>query len=397
MSLSDDSNQSSLHEKRVEKAKNQYKKRSENHQKFMERRENFRKRSEEREEKLYSSDSMKDNVSAQQRREKIRQKRSERDERISELVEEARIREENRLKRMENDKHDSLYTKRVRIGVIAGSFLLIFIVMLELFLPNSLLNKSGIIKGTSVEKAIKKIEEEGLVEEKKENKSKKKAKVVKKKYKDYSNVSEEKILWNLLMKHFNNNKTAVLGVMCNLEAESHMIAANLEDYNNDLWDIEDSEYTDLVNKQEIIKKDFIESRKSGATNGYYNQYEEWVNTDGGYGYGQYTSYVKKRALYRFAEAWFGPGGNGEKYKFNIGDPEMQANYLIYLLESKDYKNMDELLKNAVNIADACYTWLTYYEIPYDPYNDNYYTLAYERAAAADEIEKKCTSVKKKKK
>ena len=41
MSLSDDSNQSSLHEKRVEKAKNQYKKRSENHRKFMERRENY--------------------------------------------------------------------------------------------------------------------------------------------------------------------------------------------------------------------------------------------------------------------------------------------------------------------------------------------------------------------
>ena len=36
-------------------------------------------------------------------------------------------------------------------------------------------------------------------------------------------------------------------------------------------------------------------------------------------------------------------------------------------------------------------WLKYYEKPYDAYDDDYYTLSFERAAWADEIEKACTA------
>jgi len=40
-------------------------------------------------------------------------------------------------------------------------------------------------------------------------------------------------------------------------------------------------------------------------------------------------------------------------------------------------------------VDACFLWLKYYEIPYDPYNDNYFTLAFDRAEPADEIHAQC--------
>ena len=127
------------------------------------------------------------------------------------------------------------------------------------------------------------------------------------------------------------------------------------------------------------------------TNGYYNKYDEWVNTDGGYGYAQYTSYDKKEKLYQYAEVWFGPGGPGEDYKFNIADPEMQAHYLVYILESDEYEKMNTKIMNASNVVDACYAWLKMYEIPYDPYNDNYYTLSFDRAHNADYIKEICTA------
>ena len=81
------------------------------------------------------------------------------------------------------------------------------------------------------------------------------------------------------------------------------------------------------------------------SNGYYNEYDQWVNRDGGYGYAQYTAYVKKEELYLFAENWFGPGGEGEGYKFNIGDPKMQAAFVVYLLDSDDYAKLDSYIRN----------------------------------------------------
>ena len=51
--------------------------------------------------------------------------------------------------------------------------------------------------------------------------------------------------------------------------------------------------------------------------------------------------------------------------------------------------MDYMIRNAQNVVDACYYWLKMYEIPYDPYNDNYFTLAFDRAAVADSIQAAC--------
>ena len=202
-------------------------------------------------------------------------------------------------------------------------------------------------------------------------------------------ITEEKMLWNLLMEHFEGNKVAVLGVMCNLKEESKFEASNLEDYNNEMWEIEDNEYTEKVNRKTISEKDFLEARIQDYSNGYYNDYDQWVNLDGGYGYAQYTSYEKKEELYHFAEMWFGPGGEGEGCKFNIGDPKMQAHYIIYLLESDALSGLDAELRRATTVVDACYAWLETYEVPYDPYGDGYYTLAFDRAESAEGIKERC--------
>ena len=211
-------------------------------------------------------------------------------------------------------------------------------------------------------------------------------------FKEYDTFegSEEDLLWEKLNDHFDNNEVAVLGVMCNLKAESEFRAANLENYNNQIWDVDDDTYLEEVNEKYISKNDFLESRYLERTNGYRNKYHEWVNLDGGYGYAQYTSYEKKEMLYSYAEEWFSRGGPGEKYRFNIADPKMQASFVVYLLESDKYKKMDEQLRKAPTIVDACYIWLKKYEVPQDPYKDNYYTLSFKRAAAAEEIRAFCT-------
>ncbi len=207
---------------------------------------------------------------------------------------------------------------------------------------------------------------------------------------DYSSgPTEQQRLWALLLEHFDGNETAVLGVMCNLWCESKFEAVNLEDYNNQIWSVDDVTYTTDINQGAISRKDFLEARTYNMTNGYYNDYSEWVNVDGGYGYAQYTAYTKKEKLYQFAEQWFGPGGEGENYRFDIGDPDMQAHYVISLLESDEFATLDSRIRNAESVVDACYYWLRFYEVPYDPYCDNYYTLAFDRAECAGRIKAEC--------
>lgn len=207
---------------------------------------------------------------------------------------------------------------------------------------------------------------------------------------DYSSgPTEQQRLWALLLEHFDGNETAVLGVMCNLWSESKFEAVNLEDYNNQIWSVDDVTYTTDINQGAISRKDFLEARTYNMTNGYYNDYSEWVNVDGGYGYAQYTAYTKKEKLYQFAEQWFGPGGEGENYRFDIGDPDMQAHYVISLLESDEFATLDSRIRNAESVVDACYYWLRFYEVPYDPYCDNYYTLAFDRAECAGRIKAEC--------
>ena len=295
------------------------------------------------------------------------------DRRYKRTVGEYEIRLKNRLKKLEDDEEFKSHVIRHRIILFAVVSLVFLVIALEFLLPDTQLRKSDILS----EEVVDDIIEVEIIKDKP--------------YDKIEGMTDEQYLWNALMDHFDGNKTAVLGVMCNLNAESEVDPGNLEDYNNKLWDIEDAEYTEKVNNRVIDKKDFLESRSGSVTNGYYNKHEQWVNRDGGYGYAQFTAYEKKEKLYQFAEQWFGPGGQGEQYKFNIADPKMQTGYLISLLESKEYASMDHMIRTAGNVVDACYYWLKTYEVPYDPYCDGYYTLSFDRAAAAEKIEKECTS------
>ena len=278
------------------------------------------------------------------------------------------------LKRVEEDRQDVLAVKKFKTLVYISVILFVVIIALEFWIPGSTLKRRGVIDDAQ--------ESEQAEEDNSLFSSKKKRYYV-------MDESEQQLLWDLLYEHFDGNTTAVLGVMCNLKVESGFEASNLENLNNDMWGIGDDEYTEKVNSSSINKKDFLESRYLDVTNGYLNDNSQWVNRDGGYGYAQYTAYDEKEYLYAFAEDWFAEDGPGGEYKFSIADPQMQAHYIVHILESERYKNMDAQIRNSKTVVDACYIWLKTYEIPYDPYNDNYFTLAFDRAATADEIMESC--------
>ena len=423
MSEASDNTRKTAHEKRIESARKEVARKSAEYQKMLARRERFlesndkrvdnirkkydqslerkRKRTDERIAENRKKISQNKNLDPEKRKRlEARQKRNEdivaahrkrkdaaikkhrdgladkrrvRDEKVKKYVEEEQIKRENRLKRIIRDKNNLIQKKRIKVIIITVIVLFFTILMIERVMPGSKLKKAGVIDDTPIEEEL---DIPDIVEDTKE-------------YAALDGISENQLLWNLLMEHFDGNKTAVLGVMCNLNSESRLTAVNLEDYNNQLWGIDDEAYTERVNRKTIDKTDFTQSRADNVSNGYYNKYNQWVNKDGGYGYAQYTSFEKKQELYQYAETWFGPGGEGENYKFNIGDPTMQAHFIIYLLESPEYQNMDYMIRNAQNVVDACYYWLKMYEIPYDPYNDNYFTLAFDRAAVADSIQAAC--------
>ncbi len=286
------------------------------------------------------------------------------------------IRAKNKIKEIIKDRKNILTKKRIIFGAVSLLLIVALVFILEVILPGTKLKRDEIIDDTPIDELFS-IDNVSLVPTKE--------------YRTYIGINECDIIWNLLYDHFDGNETAVLGVMCNIMAESEFRACNLENYNNQIWEIGDDEYTEKINRRTINKKDFLEARNYDMTNGYYNKYDEWVNTDGGYGYAQYTSYDKKEKLYQYAEVWFAPGGPGEEYKFDIADPDMQAHYLVYILESDEYAKLDQKLRSASNVVDACYAWLKTYEIPYDPYNDNYYTLSFDRAENADYIKEICTA------
>ncbi|MBR6404393.1 MAG: hypothetical protein IKS48_13515 [Eubacterium sp.] len=199
-------------------------------------------------------------------------------------------------------------------------------------------------------------------------------------------VDERKQLWKVLMKHFDNNETAVLGLMCNINEESNFKSYNLEDHNNIDWDITDEDYTYKVNKGSISEKDFLEARYDGTSSGYYNSHGQWYNTNGGYGYCQYTAYEKKKALYDYATEWFSKGGEGYGLSFDIADPKMQAHFIVHLLDN-ELSDIDNKLRTADSVEDAVYIWLSEYECP----EGEYHSVALSRSECAEEIKEYCTS------
>ena len=298
--------------------------------------------------------------------------------RLFKYFNERRIILENRYKHAKSGL-DKRISRRNKITFVIGlvGLILVFLLM-ELLIPTSAFRRSLVAGDDTATETDAVVETAEVLEE------------TLKPQIDYSGgPTEQQRLWKLLLEHFDGNETAVLGVMCNLWSESKFEAVNLEDYNNQIWSVDDITYTTDINQGAISRKDFLEARTYNMTNGYYNDYSEWVNVDGGYGYAQYTAYTKKEKLYQFAEQWFGPGGEGENYRFDIGDSDMQAHYVVSLLESDEFATLDSRIRNAGSVVDACYYWLRFYEVPYDPYCDNYYTLAFDRAECASRIKSEC--------
>lgn len=197
-------------------------------------------------------------------------------------------------------------------------------------------------------------------------------------------TSEEILLWDTLMAHFDDNETAVLGIMCNIKEESSFIPNNLQDCNNRNWGISDEEYTEKINDGTISKDDFLKSTYNGQTTGYNNNYG-WVNQDGGYGFCQYTDYTKKTELYNYAVEWFDTGV-GEGQAFDIGNAEMQANFICYMLDNS-YSHLDTQLREATSVEAATYIWTSGYEKP----KGDWKTIADDRAESADEIRAACVN------
>ncbi len=312
------------------------------------------------------------------RRERVRGMRERHEEEVRQAYEDERIRETNRMKRETSELEKGRIPKRWIFSGLSFLAVLLIFLSVEFILPGSFLKRKEIIDDSRSGAELIPVSELTGQE-----------KPVEKGYDRLVNITQEQYIWNTLLEYFGGNKTATLGVMCNLKVESHFSASCLEDYNNEFWGVNDETYTDKVNRRTIDRKDFLESRYNGITNGYLNGERMWVNRDGGYGFAQYTAYDKKEDLYKYADAWFSPGGRGENYLFNIADPKMQTNYLIRILESDEYRGMTNMIRKAESVVDACYYWLKVYEIPYDPYCDNYYTLAFERAEAAEEIRRNC--------
>ena len=299
-------------------------------------------------------------------RDNINRRRLQRDEWYEQYEHRSLQRAHNRLERIKADKKD-LIAQKIFNNILFFAILDMVILMgVEIFVPGSTLKRYEIIDDTIRDAFIKP-----------------------KEFAPALSITEEQYLWDVLMDHFNGNEIPVLGIMCNLYSESEIRSNNLENLNNQNWTISDVDYTDKVNRLVISKQDFIKSQYKHDTSGYLNENNVWRNKDGGYGYAQYTSSDKKEALYEFASEWYDKGGPGEDYRFDISNPEMQAHFIVYLLEH-DYKNIDRDIRNCSSIVDACYIWLKKYEIPYDPYKDGYYTLAFERASSADLIRKHCT-------
>ncbi len=321
----------SEHKSGVERARESYEKKLDGYDRFIERRERFLEKNDERlakirerdddilrkrrersddrisknrkaiEERIIKGDSDKQKrfekrtnqtdeyIAAQRKkrdekirrhRDKLSDDRKRSDKKVRELIDDARVRERNKLRRIEEEKRQGEQAGRnFRVIVIIGTVLFVLILACQFILPGTALKKAGIIDDTPIEEVIPIIPS--------------------KEYKEYdatAEITSDQLLWSLLMEHFNQNETATLGVMCNLKAESNLEAGNLEDYNNGIWNINDEDYTEKVNRKTIDKNDFMQSRVNYATNGYYNTYNQWVNKDGGYGYAQYTSYDKRKAF-----------------------------------------------------------------------------------------------------
>ena len=209
---------------------------------------------------------------------------------------------------------------------------------------------------------------------------------------------EEKLIYSRLYDYFwdsensTENTAAVIGLMCNIYEESGFKANNLQNSFESSLGMGDVEYTANVNSGEYSKDSF-------------------VNDSAGYGYCQYTYWSKKQSLYEYADNWFNnEDGFGYGQSFDIGNPEMQSYYLVYLLDEQ-YPSIASRLKElstkydqsteegwANAVYEATYIWVSEYECPDPSYTylnghpcSNYQQVATARALNAERIYSECLS------
>lgn len=147
---------------------------------------------------------------------------------------------------------------------------------------------------------------------------------------DYDGSPE--LLWKFFLGKL-CNAYGVAGLMGNLNAESNLIAANLEM----------SKRTHLG----YTSKSYTEAVDSGA---YKNFATDWA----GYGLAQWTDSTRKKNLRAFAQ----------QKSASIGNRRMQAEFLISELESK-FTAVQHILKNAKTVREASDAVLLRFECPAD--------------------------------
>ncbi len=143
----------------------------------------------------------------------------------------------------------------------------------------------------------------------------------------------EKSIWEHLLSVI-SNPYAVAGIMGNFMAESGLRANNLQGSKEKALGMTDGEYTMAVDN---------------------GTYDNFIHDGAGYGLFQATYWSIKEGLLRYAK---------EK-GVSIGDCDMQVDYFLSLMQTKEYRKLWSVLTTATSVREASDAILTMFERPKD--------------------------------
>lgn len=146
-------------------------------------------------------------------------------------------------------------------------------------------------------------------------------------------IPTEKRIWERLLT-FIPNPYAVAGIMGNLMAESGLRSNNLQGTMEKALGMTDEQYTAAVDD---------------------GTYTNFIHDGAGYGLFQATYWSIKEGLLSFAK---------EK-GVSISDCDMQVDYFLYLMQSKEYRKLWSVLTAATSVREASDAVLTMFERPKD--------------------------------
>ena len=148
-----------------------------------------------------------------------------------------------------------------------------------------------------------------------------------------SDFTTEKSIWDHLLAVI-PNPYAVAGIMGNFMAESGLRANNLQRTKEKALGMSDEQYTAAVDD---------------------GTYTNFVHDGAGYGLFQATYWSIKEGLLRYAQ---------EK-GVSISDCDMQVDYFLCLMQSKEYRKLLGVLTTATSVREASDAVLTMFERPKD--------------------------------